>query len=100
MMEEKTTCLNGGDFTKDWNQWKNTVYQAIQTARKLGMPDQLIVVASTKVGDFLSTRLCASTPEEKLIKELWDVAGPDDRKVLGKLLFKIMEKAPDPASTG
>jgi hypothetical protein len=93
-MEEKTTCLNGGDFLKDWNQWRMTVYDAIQTARKLGMPDQMIMVASTKVGDFLSTRLCASTPEEALIKELWDVAEPNDRKVLGKLLFKMMEKTP------
>jgi hypothetical protein len=99
-MEENTTCLSGGDFLKDWNQWRNTVYQAIQTARKLGMPDQLIMVASTKVGDFLSTRLCAATPEEALIKELWDVAEPNDRKVLGKLLFKIMEKSPTAASTG
>jgi hypothetical protein len=93
-MEEKTTCLSGGDFLKDWNQWRMTVYEAIQTARKLGMPDQIIMVASTKVGDFLSTRLCASTPEEALIKELWDVAEPNDRKVLGKLLFKMMEKTP------
>jgi hypothetical protein len=93
-MEEKTTCLNGGDFLKDWNQWRQTVHEAIQNARKLGMPDQLIVVASTKVGDFLSTRLCAATPEEALIKELWDAAEPNERKVLGKLLFKIMEKAP------
>ncbi len=99
-MEEKTTCLSGGDFMKDWNQWRKTVNEAIQTARKLGMPDQLIMVASTKVGDFLSTRLCASTPEEALIKELWDVAEPNDRKVLGKLLFKIMEKSPASAGTG
>ncbi len=98
-MEEKTTCLNGGDFLKDWNQWRQTVYEAIQTARKLGMPDQLIIVASTKVGDFLSTRLCAATPEEALIKDLWDVAEPNDRKVLGKLLFKIMEKSPTATKT-
>ncbi|MDD5700774.1 MAG: DUF3243 family protein [Dehalococcoidales bacterium] len=93
-MEEKTTCLSGGDFMKDWNQWRQTVYEAIRTARRLGMPDQLITVASTKVGDFLSSRICAETPEEALIKELWDAAEPNERKVLGKLLFKIMEKAP------
>ena len=98
-MEEKTTCLSGGDFLKDWNQWRKTVYEAIQTARKLGMPDQLIMVASTKVGDFLSTRLCAATPEEALIKELWDAATPDERKTLGKLLFKIMEKSPVGSTT-
>jgi hypothetical protein len=64
------------------------------------MPDQLITVASTKVGDYLSTRLCPATPEEALIKELWDAAEPNDRKVLGKLLFKIMDKSPAGSSTG
>jgi len=91
-MEENATCLSGGDFLKDWEQWKKTVGEAIKTARKLGMPDKLIEVASVKVGDFLTKRVCAESPEEALIKELWDVAGPEERKTLGKLLFKLMDK--------
>ena len=92
-MEEGATCLKGGDFMKDWDQWKQTVGEAIKTARKLGMPDKLIEVASVKVGNFLSTRVCAESPEERLIKDLWDVASQEDRKVLGKLLFKLMDKS-------
>lgn len=92
-MEQGTTCLTGGDFTRDWNQWKNTVGEAIKTAHKIGMPDKLIELASVKVGDFLTTRLCAESKEEALIKELWGVASPQEREVLGKLLFKIMDKS-------
>jgi hypothetical protein len=91
-MEQGTTCLSGGDFIKDWDQWKKTVNEAIKTARKVGLPDKLIELASVKVGDFLSKRLCAESKEEALIKELWDAGNPDDRKTLGKLLFKIMDK--------
>jgi hypothetical protein len=91
-MEEDTTCLSGGDFIKDWDQWKKTVNEVIKTARKVGMPDKLIEIASVKVGDFLSKKLCAESKEEALIKELWDVATPDERKTLGKLLFRIMDK--------
>ncbi len=93
-MQEQATCLSGGDFMKDWNQWKQTVNEAIKTARKLGMPDKLIEVASVKVGDFLANRICAESPEEKLIQELWQAGDADDRKVLGKLLFKVMDKTP------
>ena len=57
------------------------------------MPDKLIELASVKVGDFLSTRLCAESKEDALIKDLWSVASPQERKVLGKLLFKIMDKS-------
>jgi hypothetical protein len=92
-MEQGTTCLSGGDFIKDWDQWKKTVGEAIKMARKVGMPDKLIEVASVKVGDYLTKKLCAESKEEALIKELWDAATPDERKTLGKLLFKIMDKA-------
>jgi hypothetical protein len=91
-MEQGTTCLSGGDFIKDWDQWKKTVNDAIKTARKIGMPDKLIEIASVKVGDFLVNRICAESKEEALIKELWEAATPDERKTLGKLLFKIMDK--------
>jgi hypothetical protein len=91
-MEEGTTCLSGGDFIKDWDQWKKTVNEAIKTARKVGLPDKLIEMASVKVGDFLTKRLCTESKEEALIKELWDAGSPQDRKTLGKLLFKIMDK--------
>jgi hypothetical protein len=49
-------------------------------------------IAAVKVGDFLSKRLCVESKEEALIKEFWEVATPDERKTLGKLLFKIMDK--------
>jgi hypothetical protein len=91
-MEQGLTCLSGGDFIKDWDQWKKTVNEAIKTARKVGLPDKLIEIASVKVGDFLSKRLCVESKEEALIKEFWEVATPDERKTLGKLLFKIMDK--------
>lgn len=91
-MEEKTTCLRGGDFINDWDQWKKILAEAIKNARKIGLPDKIIELASVKVGDFLSKRLCAESKEEALIKDLWDAGSPDERKVLGKLLFKIMDK--------
>jgi hypothetical protein len=92
-MKQVTACLSGGDFVKDWDQWKQTVYEAIKTARKIGLPDKLIELASVKVGDFLSKRICAESKEEALLKELWDQANPDERKTLGKLLFKIIDKS-------
>jgi len=91
-MEEGTRCLSAGDFMKDWDQWKKTVAEAIANARKVGMPDRIIVLASTKIGDFLSSRICPESREQALLKELWDVADPKERQTLGKLLFKIMDK--------
>jgi len=90
-MEQNTTCLSGGDFIRDWDQWKKIVGEAIKTARKIGMPDKLIEISSIKAGEFLTQRLCVESKEEALIKDLWSVATPQERKTLGKLLFKIMD---------
>jgi hypothetical protein len=92
-VEKGAVCLSGGDFVNDWEKWKETVGEAIKTARKIGMPDKVIEIASVKVGDFLAERLCAESKEEALIKDLWGVATPQERKTLGKLLFKIMDKS-------
>jgi hypothetical protein len=93
-MEKDAVCLSGGDFVNDWEKWKETVGEVIKTARKIGMPDKVMEIASVKVGDFLAKRLCAESKEEVLIKDLWSAATPQERKTLGKLLFKIMDKSP------
>jgi hypothetical protein len=34
------------------------------------------------VGDFLVEKVCPATKEEELLKEMWNVGTPDERKVL------------------
>jgi hypothetical protein len=70
-MEQSTKYLSQGDFLYDWEQWKNTIDQATKTTGQIGIP--LI-------------------SEETLIRDLWSVATPDERKTLAELLFKLMDK--------
>jgi hypothetical protein len=93
-MEEGVKCLDAADFLKDWAQWRETVHKAIQTARKIGMSDEQIIQSSFKVGEFLTQRVCSGSKEGEIIRELWDAAEPEERKVLARLLFKIMDKVP------
>jgi hypothetical protein len=94
-MEQETACLSGGDFVNDWDQYKTTVGIAIKTARKIDMPDKLIEIPSVKVGNFLSERLCAESKEDALIKDLWGVTSFQERKILGVLIFRLMDKTSD-----
>ncbi len=87
---DKMKCLDTMDFVKDWNTWRNTLHGAIQDARKLGVPDGVIKDVSLKVGDFLAEKVCPATKEEELLREMWDVATPDERKVLATLIFKMV----------
>ena len=89
-MMDKMKCLDTMDFVKDWATWRNTLHDAIQEARTLGVPDSIIKDVSKKVGDFLAEKVCPATKEEELLKEMWDVATADERKVLATLIFKMV----------
>jgi hypothetical protein len=84
-------CVSALDFVKDWTAWRTTLKQGIQQAKKLGVSDETIQNMATKVGDFLVAKVCPATKEEELLKELWNVGTPDERKVLAKLIFKLVQ---------
>jgi len=87
---DEMKCVSALDFVKDWNTWRTTLKQGIQQAKKLGVSDETIQNMATKVGDFLVEKVCPATKEEELLKELWNVGTPDERKVLATLIFKMV----------
>ncbi len=88
---ERMKCVAAMDFIKDWKTWRETLKDGIQQARKLGVSDETIQSLATKVGDFLAAKVCPATKEEELLKEMWDVGTPDERKVLATLIFKMVK---------
>jgi sulfur relay (sulfurtransferase) DsrC/TusE family protein len=88
---EKMQCLQAMDFLKDWETWRKTLHDAIAEARKFGVSDEVIKNLSVKVGDFLAKKVCPATKEEELLKEMWDIATPEERKTLATLIFKMVE---------
>jgi len=91
-MEETQKCINAMDFVKDWASWRGHLQDAIKRSREFGLSDDMIKKLSVKVGDFLAKRVCPATPEEQLMKEMWEVATPDERKTLATLMFKLVER--------
>ena len=91
MKMDELKCVNALDFVGDWNQWRNTLKQGIQQARKLGVSEETIQNMAAKVGDFLVAKVCPATKEEELLKDLWNVGTPDERKVLATLIFKLVQ---------
>lgn len=46
-----------------------------------------------RLNSLLDQKVCSKTPEEELIKEMWDVASVDERKSLALVLLKLTEKS-------
>ncbi|UCF58766.1 MAG: DUF3243 family protein [Candidatus Bathyarchaeota archaeon] len=89
---EKEKCMEAMDFMKDWNTWRSTIREAISQARNLGLSDETIQELSEAFANFLSEKVCPATPEEELLKEMWDISNPEERKVLTQIFFKMIEK--------
>jgi hypothetical protein len=77
---------------KDWKTWRASLKDAIAQGKKYGLSDDEIKSWAVEVGDYLAKNVCAGTAEEALLKELWDIATPDERKTLGALIFKLVGK--------
>jgi hypothetical protein len=41
--------------------------------------------------DFLSERMCPGSPEERMMRELWDTADEGERKVLARTILRLLD---------
>jgi hypothetical protein len=79
------------DWVKDWATWRAHVKGRIAVARKFGVLDETIKAIATKAGDLLAEKSCPATQEEELLKEMWDVATPDERGTITGLISKMVQ---------
>ncbi|GKU26981.1 DUF3243 domain-containing protein [Clostridium folliculivorans] len=77
---------------KDWTEWKNTLGNAVELGENVGMSDDTITNVAEKVGTFLANNVDPRNPEERLLKEMWDVSDINDKNVLAKLIVRITSK--------
>lgn len=74
----------------DWDTWKKTLGQAVEFAEELGISKQQIGTLAQQAGDLLAQSVPPSNPEQQAVKELWDVAQPEERKVLAALMTRLV----------
>lgn len=80
------------DLMDNWNDWRKTLGKAVDLGETVGMSDKTITNVAEKVGTFLSNNVGPHNDEERLLKEMWDVASEEDREVLARLVVKIADK--------
>lgn len=66
------------DFVKDWEAWCGSIRNGIEMVRKLRVS--------------LNEKLSYTDPEEQLLKELWNVSSPEERKTLATVLLRLVQE--------
>jgi hypothetical protein len=90
-VDKKLQCINLMEYVGDWEVWRNNLRRAVNVGKAVGMSEDEIEDLATQIGDFLAEKVCPATPEEELLKEMWNVAEPEERKVIAGLMVKMSE---------
>lgn len=75
----------------DWDAWKDTLGKAIDISENVGISKNTVNKVAEKVGTFLANNVDPRNNEERLLKELWDVADSTDRETLAKLVVRMVD---------
>jgi DNA repair ATPase RecN len=75
---------------KVFDRWKQFLNERIDHAEKVGMKDETINKLAFQIGEFLSDKVDPENKEERVLKELWDVADEQEKRTIAKLMVKLV----------
>jgi hypothetical protein len=91
VMDTTIKCVELMDFSTCWADWKSALKQSIESSRTY-YQDETVQVLLSKLDDFLSKKVCASSIDEEVIDAMWVVATPEERQTMATLFLKVADK--------
>lgn len=83
-------------FTDTFDQFTDELASRLSAAQRAGMGRQEIVNRAEDVGDWLSRSIPPKSPEQRLLKEMWEVSNNQEQQMIASTLVKLVErKAPN-----
>jgi hypothetical protein len=74
---------------ESFKKWKEFLGDRVEQAERAGMSDETIAKLAVQIGEFLSDKVDPENKEERVLKELWDVADESEKKTIAKLMMKL-----------
>lgn len=92
-MEEMKQMLNKLD-TSSWEQYKHSLGEAMEFANDMGISENEISRLAQTFGSYLANNINnPDIPENKALKELWEVATPEEQETLTGLMIKLAKNS-------
>jgi len=81
-------------YHESFRQMLDTLQHRVEDARRSGMSMDEMVQLTSQIGDWLAVDAQPRTQEQRLLRDLWQVAGPQDKETLSRLLIQLAESRP------
>jgi hypothetical protein len=74
-------------MTDSFEDFRQQLHTQVERAQQLGVPRDDVVAGAKHIGQWLSQQVAPKNPEQRLLKELWQVSDAPS-------LVKMAERAP------
>ncbi|SFJ24516.1 DUF3243 domain-containing protein [Thermoflavimicrobium dichotomicum] len=75
---------------ENFQEWKNFLSSRVNQAQNMGMDQQTISNLAYELGDYLAKGVDPKNEQERLLKDLWDVADEQEQKTIAGLMVKLV----------
>ncbi len=75
-----------------WNEFKSLLGKGLKALRLVGVSDENAEDFAYHMGEFLNRHIDPSNREQRLLKELWDEGTTNERKMLGSMIARLVER--------
>ena len=87
-------------MTDSFEQFKDQLGDKLNLAHKVGASRGTILNAAKDFAGWLSAQVDPKNPEQRLLKEMWEVADENERNAMVNVLVKFMDRQGSPGSAG
>jgi hypothetical protein len=78
---------------QNFTKWKDFLGDRVEQAEKVGMSEETMANLAVQIGEFLSDKVDPENKEERVLKELWEVADDSEKKTIAKLMIKLSKSS-------
>lgn len=76
---------------ENFRDWKSFLGERVSQAKDAGMENQTIENVAFQIGGYLAEQVDPKNDQERLLKQLWDVADEQQRKDLASMMVKLVQ---------
>lgn len=76
---------------ENFHEWKDFLSARVNQAETLGMDRETINNLAYQIGDYLAKDIDPKNVQERLLKDLWDVADEEEQRTMASLMVKLVD---------
>ncbi|SHE41733.1 Protein of unknown function [Seinonella peptonophila] len=75
----------------NFGEWKEFLGNRVKQAEGIGMSEETISDLAYQIGDYLNEGIDPRNHQQRVLKELWDVADSDEQHMIASLMVKLVK---------